>query len=587
MVKSNVPKVSKRMSLTLILSLVISLIVVPAVGASSTHVHPFDFPQTEAYPDEIFMVVEIPQGSQIKYEIDAENGHVFVDRYQSMSVQYPGNYGSIPQTLGEDGDPLDGLVLTRESLEPGTVIKIRPIGTLKMIDGGEVDDKIVAVPASDIDPFYDEVQTIEDLPSIELERIEQFFEVYKNLPEGSDVVELNGYDDVDVTKDLIETAVDTYLEANPEQIEVSYVNPFHYPQSENAPEEIVALIEIPAGSFTKYEVDADTGHVIADRFTSMPVVYPGNYGSMPQTLAGDGDPLDVIVLSREPIAPGTFINVRPIGTLKMMDDGEEDDKILAVPTSAVDPTYDDVEDLDDLPEIEIARIEEYFEVYKNLPQPGGDVELNGYTDVDETMLTIQAAVDAYVAEDNPIEFEWTHPFAYSQEDSTSEEFKAVIEIPTGAITKYEIDEDTGHVFADRFQSMSVHYPTNYGSIPQSLGGDGDPLDVLVLTRQPLQPGTVIDVRAIGILQMLDGGEVDDKIVAVPVSAIDPTYDEIMTIEDLPSMQLQSIEEFFAVYKNLPEQGEVIELQGYAGLEEAMTEVDNALENYRESVSVTQ
>src|SRR5690606_24635675 len=119
-------------------------------------------------------------------------------------------------------------------------------------------------------------------------------------------------------------------------------------------------------------------------------------------------------------------------------------------------------------------------------------------------------------------------------------------------TKYEIDADTGHLFVDRYMSMPVVYPANYGSIPSSLGDDGDPLDALVLTRVPIVPGALIRVRAIGIMKMIDGGEKDDKIIAVPVSAVDPTYDEIQAIEDLPAMELQRMEAFFRVYKQLPE-----------------------------------
>lgn len=177
--------------------------------AEKSIVHPFHAEQAKNAPNDVHMAVEIPAGSFTKYEIN-EEGLVFVDRFQSMPVVYPANYGSLPRTLGGDNDPLDGLVLTRESLHPGVLIKFRPIGYLKMIDGGEHDEKIIGVPSSDIDPTYDNIQDINDLPAIERQRIEAFFKVYKNLPEGRKKVELNGYGNAEEAKKLIQTALDNY-----------------------------------------------------------------------------------------------------------------------------------------------------------------------------------------------------------------------------------------------------------------------------------------------------------------------------------------------------------------------------------------
>ncbi|WEJ32554.1 inorganic diphosphatase [Devosia sp. SD17-2] len=178
-------------------------------AAHADFVNPFAYPQPEE-SSEFFTVVEIPQGSFTKYEIDADNGHIIVDRYQSMPVVYPANYGSIPSSLGGDGDPLDALVFTREPIVPGAFIKVRAIGVLHMIDGGEEDDKIIAVPASDIDPTYDEIRNIEDLPAIERERVEAFFRVYKQLPEGRKVVELNGFSGVNEAQQLVTNAIEAY-----------------------------------------------------------------------------------------------------------------------------------------------------------------------------------------------------------------------------------------------------------------------------------------------------------------------------------------------------------------------------------------
>ena len=177
--------------------------------ASQSISHPFHAAQADNAPADVHLAVEIPAGSFTKYEIN-EEGLVFVDRFQSMPVVYPANYGSLPRTLGGDNDPLDALVLTREALHPGVLIKFRPIGYLKMIDGGEADEKIIGVPSSDIDPTYDTIQDIDDLPAIERQRIEAFFRVYKQLPEGRKKVELNCFGNAEEARKMIQQAMDNY-----------------------------------------------------------------------------------------------------------------------------------------------------------------------------------------------------------------------------------------------------------------------------------------------------------------------------------------------------------------------------------------
>jgi inorganic pyrophosphatase len=178
-------------------------------AAFAEYMNPIQFPQ-KGDPTDIQVIIEIPAGSFTKYEIDAKTGLLFVDRFQSMPVVYPANYGSIPSTVGPDGDPLDALVITRQAVYPGALMRVRPIGILKMIDGGDVDDKIVAVPISKLDPTYDNVKTIDDLPEIERARIEQFFAVYKTLPDGRKVVETKGYDGVDAAVDMLKTGLDKF-----------------------------------------------------------------------------------------------------------------------------------------------------------------------------------------------------------------------------------------------------------------------------------------------------------------------------------------------------------------------------------------
>ena len=179
--------------------------------------------------------------------------------------------------------------------------------------------------------------------------------------------------------------------------ERAIVHPFLAKQPDKAPEEVLLAVEIPAGGFTKYEIN-DEGLVYVDRFQSMPVVYPANYGSMPRTLAGDGDPLDALVLTREPLHPGVLIRFRPIGVLRMLDDGEHDEKIIGVPTDKIDPTYAGIRDLGDLPAIERERIEAFFRVYKDLPKGRNPVQLNGYGDAKEAKTLIQASLERFSAQ---------------------------------------------------------------------------------------------------------------------------------------------------------------------------------------------
>lgn len=193
-------------------TLALAALLLSSGAAHAQMQHPFTYPQPQDDTSEFLTVIEIPAGSFTKYEIDPEFGYVLVDRYQSMPVVYPANYGSLPSTLAGDGDPLDALVLTREPVVPGAVIRSRAIGVLNMIDGGEEDSKIIAVPASDIDPTYDDIQDIADLPAIERERIEAFFRVYKQLPEGRKVVELNGFDGADVAQQMVADAIGAYGE---------------------------------------------------------------------------------------------------------------------------------------------------------------------------------------------------------------------------------------------------------------------------------------------------------------------------------------------------------------------------------------
>ncbi|VVM06548.1 Inorganic pyrophosphatase [Methylacidimicrobium tartarophylax] len=136
-------------------------------------------------PHEVNVIIEIPQGgTPVKYEIDKKSGAMFVDRFLHTAMFYPANYGFIPHTLSEDGDPLDCMVLSHTPVTPCVVIPARPIGALLMEDEHGIDEKIIAVPLDKLHPFYTRVASYRDLPEIFVQTIAHFFEHYKDLEEG-------------------------------------------------------------------------------------------------------------------------------------------------------------------------------------------------------------------------------------------------------------------------------------------------------------------------------------------------------------------------------------------------------------------
>ncbi len=135
-------------------------------------------------PEEINVLIEIPQGSFIKYEMDKEDGYIHVDRFSYTSMAFPGNYGFIPNTHGEDGDPLDVLLIATYPVQSGTVVPARVIGMLEMEDEAGVDTKIIAVPTKKVDPFYSHVEDIADLDETLKKKIQHYFNHYKELEPG-------------------------------------------------------------------------------------------------------------------------------------------------------------------------------------------------------------------------------------------------------------------------------------------------------------------------------------------------------------------------------------------------------------------
>jgi len=135
-------------------------------------------------PEEINVLVEIPQGSSVKYELDKKTGAIFVDRFAYTAMFYPFNYGFIPQTKAKDGDPIDVLVISTYKVAVGSIIPCRPIGLLQMEDEAGIDTKIIALPTKKVDPFYANIDDIKQLPTKTKELIKHFFEHYKELEPG-------------------------------------------------------------------------------------------------------------------------------------------------------------------------------------------------------------------------------------------------------------------------------------------------------------------------------------------------------------------------------------------------------------------
>ena len=136
-------------------------------------------------PDDVNVIIEVPIGGEpIKYEMDKAAGTLVVDRFLHTPMRYPGNYGFVPHTLSDDGDPIDVLVANTRPIVPGAVINVRPVGVLKMQDEAGGDEKIIAVPSSKLTQRYDKVKTYSDLPEITLQQIQHFFEHYKDLEPG-------------------------------------------------------------------------------------------------------------------------------------------------------------------------------------------------------------------------------------------------------------------------------------------------------------------------------------------------------------------------------------------------------------------
>ncbi len=169
-------------------------------------------PTGKAPPHDVNVVVEIPQGSQVKYELDKDSGAVVVDRFLFTPMAYPAAYGFIPGTLADDGDPADALVLTPAPVVPGCVVRARPIGVLHMEDEAGSDEKLVCVPHDKVHPMYSSISSTEELPAITRGAIEHFFATYKDLESGK-WVKVKGWGSAAEAAEIIVRSMAAYQSA--------------------------------------------------------------------------------------------------------------------------------------------------------------------------------------------------------------------------------------------------------------------------------------------------------------------------------------------------------------------------------------
>ncbi len=167
----------------------------------------------------------------------------------------------------------------------------------------------------------------------------------------------------------------------------------------------------------------------------------------------------------------------------------------------------------------------------------------------------------------------------SKGDKIPEKFNTIIEVPHGSENKYEIDKETGLISLDRANYSAASYPFDYGFVPQTLWEDNDPLDVVVLSTFPLYPGILVEVRPVAVMEMIDDGESDYKIIAVP--AEDKRWDDVQDLEDLNKHKLKEIQHFFETYKMLKGEGVIVTINGIKGKDEAIKAINRSIELYEE------
>ena len=173
--------------------------------------------------------------------------------------------------------------------------------------------------------------------------------------------------------------------------------------------------------------------------------------------------------------------------------------------------------------------------------------------------------------------------AISPGNSFPDDFNVIIEISANAPPmKFEIDKQSGALALDRFLASPMFYPVNYGFVPSTLSGDGDPCDVLLITPYPVPPSVLVRARAIGLLDMEDDAGLDKKIIAVPIVKLCPLYKDIQKLEDINDLLRQQIQYFFGHYKDL-ESDKWVKIKGWSGIKSAKEELENGVKNYQQHV----
>eukprot|EP00667_Euglena_gracilis_P001590 EG_transcript_1590 len=545
-------------------------------------------PQEDIVP--VFM--EVPFGTPNKYELEKDWGLLTLDRVLHSSVFYPGDYGFVPNTLCGDGDPIDVLILSNYPLTPGVVADARIIGVMDMEDEKGQDQKLLAVVHKD--PRSDKIRDLPDLPSHRMREIQHFFANYKRLeskPGHVKWAKVSGFHGRERALQDLRDSRQMYLEHKKEEeakkgeegaqkcCEQLPVD-FHHaprdlfgvtragqaPRYDMFPDIVQAYIECPKGANNKYEFDDETGCVRLDRVLHSAVFYPYDYGFIPRTLCGDGDPLDILVLSTFSLAPGTVADARVIGVLDMADEKGADAKLLAVVHQ--DPRFLEVNDLTDIGEHVKVEIQHFFETYKSLEKDKWS-KVTGWRN---KKAAIQEVLDAAATYDRTATDFINVPRLYHLDIGVEapKEVNAVIENPKGSSNKYKFSKEVGLLKLDRVFHSSAFYPGNYGFIPQTLGSDGNPMDVLILSSFPLHFQCVVAVRAVAMLSLVDERGPDTKIIAVAVK--EPRMDEIQDLDTLPAHVKEEIHNFFLHYKDLEDTASFSRITGWGDRQDAIEKI---------------
>lgn len=519
------------------------------------------------------VMIEVPQRTPNKYELEKKWGLLSLDRVLHSAVFYPGDYGYVPNTLCGDGDPIDVLVLSTYALDAGVMVDCRIIGAMDMEDENGEDWKLLCV--IDKDPRAKDILDLCNISRHRVLEIEHFFANYKKLedkPGHKKWAKILGFYDKKRALEVYQDSIKLYEKAHQGEDEDEDVAIADYgdaprdllgitragavPRRDQFPKLVQAYIECPKGYNNKYEFDHDTGFMKLDRVLHSAVFYPYDYGFVPRTLCGDGDPLDVMVLSTYPLAAGTMVDVRVIGVMDMEDEKGQDAKLLGVVHA--DPRWLEIIDLDDVALHIQTEIRNFFETYKSL-EGNKWAKVTGWRSREDAIKEVLITAAEY--DKNPKQFR-NPPKLYHIPigEKMPEIVNAIVECPKGSTNKYKFCKEVGLLKLDRVFHSSTCYPGNYGFIPQTLGEDGNPVDVLVLSPFSLTFQCVVAVRVVALLNMEDERGPDCKIIGVPVK--EPRCEEIVDLGTIPEHQKKEIQNFFLTYKDLEDKTSFVRFRGW-------------------------